>query len=60
MQLVAGAELFLGHTSERLIDVLTSPKRLELLPGADHQFTKGPDFQRMTTLITEWLTAHLS
>jgi pimeloyl-ACP methyl ester carboxylesterase len=48
------------HQSRRLIDVLTSPKRLELLPGADHQFTKGPDFVRMTSLLSDWLSAHLS
>lgn len=48
------------HQSRELAAALTCPKRMELLAGADHQFTKGPDFQRMTTLITEWLTAHLS
>ncbi|MFO0765563.1 MAG: alpha/beta hydrolase [Nitrospiraceae bacterium] len=33
--------------SQRLHDALPGSKRLEMLPGADHQFTKSPDFQRM-------------
>ena len=48
------------HQSQKLAAALTCPNRMELLPGADHQFTKGPDFQRMTTCIAEWCTAHLS
>jgi len=48
------------HQSRRLSDALTASKRLELLPGADHQFTKAADFARMTTLLSEWLAAHLS
>lgn len=48
------------HQSQQLAAALTCPKRMELLAGADHQFTKGPDFQRMTTLIAEWCAAHLS
>lgn len=48
------------HQSRQLSDALTTAKRLELLPGADHQFTKAADFARMTTLLSEWLAAHLS
>lgn len=48
------------HQHRRLYEALAGPKRLELLPGADHQFTKGPDFTRMTTLIGEWLATHLA
>lgn len=48
------------HQSRRLFDALRVKKHLELLPGADHQFTKGPDFQRMTRTIADWLTQHLS
>lgn len=48
------------HQSQELAAALTCPKRMELLAGADHQFTNGPDFQRMTTLIAEWFAAHLS
>jgi hypothetical protein len=33
---------------------------MELLPGADHQFTKSADFNRMTTLIAEWFTTYLT
>ena len=32
------------HQSRQLYEALRVKKHLELLPGADHQFTKGPDF----------------
>ncbi|ALA57514.1 alpha/beta hydrolase family protein [Nitrospira moscoviensis] len=48
------------HQSRRLFEALRVDKRLEMIPGADHQFTKGPDFSRMTNLIADWLTVHLS
>jgi pimeloyl-ACP methyl ester carboxylesterase len=48
------------HQSRQLYDVLRAPKRLEMLTGADHQFTKADDFRRMTTLIAEWLSSHLT
>jgi pimeloyl-ACP methyl ester carboxylesterase len=48
------------HQSRRLRDALGGPKRLDLLPGADHQFTREEDFQQMTTVISEWLVSHLS
>ena len=47
------------HQSHRLFDALRGPKRLDLLPGADHQFTRGEDFRRMTTSIVEWFDRHL-
>ncbi len=47
------------HQSRRLYDMLQAPKRFEMLPEADHQFTKADDFYRMTTLIAEWLSDHL-
>ncbi len=46
------------HQSQQLAAELISPNRLEILPGADHQFTKSADFNRMTTLIADWITAH--
>lgn len=46
------------HQSQRLHEALPGPKRLEILPGADHQFTKAPDFQRMLGLLTEWIQQH--
>lgn len=52
-------ELVPLHQSRRLLEVLRGPKRLDLLPGADHQFTRGEDFRTMTMAITEWLTKHL-
>jgi uncharacterized protein len=47
------------HQSRRLHDALRGPKRLFLLPDADHQFTRGEDFHQMTTSITDWLVTHL-
>jgi pimeloyl-ACP methyl ester carboxylesterase len=48
------------HQSRRLYEALRVEKHLELIPGADHQFTKGEDFARMTTVIADWLTDHLT
>ncbi len=48
------------HQSRRLFDTLRVEKHLEMLPGADHQFTKGEDFTKMTKIIAEWLISHLS
>jgi hypothetical protein len=31
-----------------------------MLPGADHQFTRGEDFRQMTGLIADWLVTHLA
>jgi len=53
-------ELVPLHQSRRLFDILTGEKRLDLLPGADHGFTKGEDFRTMTHSIAEWLVQHLS
>ena len=47
------------HQSRQLFDALHVSKRMDLLPGADHQFTRGDDFQRMTTSITGWFAKHL-
>lgn len=48
------------HQSRQLYEALRVKKHLELLPGADHQFTKGADFTRMTQVIADWLTQHLT
>ncbi len=48
------------NQSQRLYEVLQGQKRLEILPGADHQFTKGEDFDRMINLIADWLITHLT
>ena len=48
------------HQSRRLHDALRGPKRLDLLPGADHQFTRAEDFHYMTTSISNWLVSHLT
>lgn len=47
------------HQSRQLYDALRVKKHLELLPGADHQFTKGTDFTKMTQTIADWLIQHL-
>jgi len=52
-------ELVPLHQSRRLMEALQGPKRLNLLPGADHQFSRGEDFLTMTTAITDWLVLHL-
>lgn len=48
------------HQSQRLYEALRVKKRMEVLPGADHQFTKSEDFTRMTTVIADWMTEHLT
>jgi uncharacterized protein len=53
-------ELVPLHQSQQLFDLLRGPKRMDLLPEADHQFTRAEDFHAMTTSITEWLATHLT
>ena len=53
-------ELVPLHQSQKLFDLLRGPKRIDLLPEADHQFTRAEDFHAMTTAITEWLAMHLT
>lgn len=48
------------HQSQRLYGALQIKKHLELLPGADHQFTRKGDFTRMTKMIADWLITHLT
>jgi pimeloyl-ACP methyl ester carboxylesterase len=48
------------HQSKRLYDALRGPKKLDLLPNADHQFTRGEDFHQMTSSISHWLITHLT
>ncbi len=48
------------HQSQRLRDALRGLKRLDLLPSADHQFTREEDFHQMTTAISHWLVTHLT
>ncbi|HET7909669.1 MAG TPA: alpha/beta fold hydrolase [Nitrospira sp.] len=59
--IVQGArdELVPLHQSQRLLEALRGRKRLEFLPEADHQFTRGEDFRAMTAAITEWLVRDL-
>lgn len=48
------------HQSQRLYEALRVKKHLELVPGADHQFTKSEDFNRMTKMIADWLISYLT
>lgn len=48
------------HQSRQLYEALRVKKHLEMIPGADHQFTKGADFTRMTQVIADWLIEHLT
>ncbi len=52
-------ELVPLHQSRRLFDLLKGPKRIDLLPEADHQFTRSEDFRAMTTSIAQWLATYL-
>jgi len=47
------------HQSRRLLDALPQPKRLDILPGADHSFTKAEDFRAMAAKLTDWTVTHL-
>ena len=47
------------HQSRLLFDAVRVEKRLEILSGADHRFTRPDDFHMMTTLLTDWLIMHL-
>lgn len=53
-------ELVPAHQSRRLYDALKVEKRLDVLQGANHGFTKGDDFRTMTHSIAEWFIHHLS
>lgn len=48
------------HQTQRLLDAVRVPKQLDLLPGADHQFTRGEDFRTMTISIVKWLVRHVN
>jgi uncharacterized protein len=53
-------ELVPLHQSSRLMGALQGKRQLEILPGADHGFTKGEDFRKMATLLTDWMVKHLN
>jgi len=48
------------HQSQKLFNLLNGPKQMNLLPEADHQFTRAEDFHAMTTSISEWLVKYLA
>lgn len=45
--------------SRRLLESLKTEKRLELFPGADHEFSKPDDFTAMIRLVANWIVEHL-
>lgn len=47
------------HQSRRLFDAIRTEKRLEILSGADHRYSRPEDFRTMTRLLADWLTTHL-
>jgi pimeloyl-ACP methyl ester carboxylesterase len=47
------------HQSRRLFDAIRTEKRLELVIGADHRFSRPEDFQTMTRLLADWLATYL-
>jgi hypothetical protein len=53
-------ELVPLHQSQRLMSILQGKRQLEVLPGADHGFTKGENFKRMTGLLIDWMVKHLT
>ena len=53
-------ELVPLHQSSRLMGALQGKRQLEIIRGADHGFTKGEDFKKMTTLLTDWMVKHLT
>lgn len=59
--IVQGAkdELVPLHQSSRLMEALRGTRHLEIIPGADHTFTRGEDFKKMTTLLADWMVKHL-
>ncbi len=53
-------ELVPLHQSRQFADGLKTEKSLRIVPGADHQFTKGEHFREMTALLADWLGNHLA
>jgi fermentation-respiration switch protein FrsA (DUF1100 family) len=43
----------------QLYEAAQEPKRLEVLPGADHVFTQPAHRQRVWALCVEWMQSHL-
>lgn len=52
-------ELVPLHQCQRLFEALSGPKRLEMVSGADHSFTKASDFHNMVGKLKDWLVRHL-
>lgn len=53
-------ELVPLHQSSRLMEALRGTRHLEIIPGADHAFTRGEDFKKMTALLSDWMVKHLT
>ncbi len=48
-----------AEQSKKLFSHLKCEKKLEIIKGADHRYSKKADFLRMTALISEWFHQHL-
>lgn len=44
---------------QTLFQSLQTQKRLEIIQGANHQFSQTEDFEKMTRHLTQWITLHL-
>lgn len=45
--------------SQKLFERLQAPKELVVLPGADHEFSRSEDFERMIDILTAGMVARL-
>lgn len=53
-------ELVPLRQSSRLMEALQGTRQLEIISGADHAFTRGEDFKKMTALLADWMVKHLA
>jgi uncharacterized protein len=48
------------HQIDRILESLSGPKDLRVIPGADHYFGRPEDFRVMTTHLANWLIDRVS
>ena len=56
---VFNAEATLGELVARIEGVLTSPVRLEIVPGASHLFEEPGALEQVAELARDWFERHL-
>lgn len=57
--IVGGNDTPVIPLNQRIHDRLTCPKRLEIVPGADHLFTEPETLERVAELARDWFAEHL-